>query len=88
MARLLESAAGTGSSRNTDICHQIQDEIYEFIQGRLRILWFYDRGRLIICSHGFVKKSQKTPRNEISRAIAEKDRYFAAVKDRDITIID
>ena len=33
-----------------------------------RTLYFYQRGSKIIITHGFVKKTQKTPRNEIKKA--------------------
>src|SRR4030065_1760728 len=56
MANLLERTAKEGPSRRTEVSHQIEDEIYEFIQGRLRVLWFYDEGNLVDCSHGVVKK--------------------------------
>jgi phage-related protein len=59
-----------------DVCHQIGDGIWEFIKGRLRILWFYDRGQIIICSHGFVKDSKQTPASEITRAEKVLKRYL------------
>jgi phage-related protein len=33
-----------------------------------RLLGFFSEGGIIILTHGFSKKSQKTPRNEIERA--------------------
>jgi len=33
-----------------------------------RILCFFDKGKIIILTHGFIKKAQKTPINEIKRA--------------------
>ncbi|QOC23240.1 type II toxin-antitoxin system RelE/ParE family toxin [Wenzhouxiangella sp. AB-CW3] len=48
--------------------HKIQDDIWELIQGSLRILFAHDGNRLILCTSGFVKKSQKTPKKEIKRA--------------------
>jgi len=47
MLALLERVASAGPPRNTDISHQIDGDIYEFIQGRLRVLWFYDAGRVV-----------------------------------------
>jgi phage-related protein len=76
MANLLERTAKEGPSRRTEVSHQIKDEIYEFIQGRLRVLWFYDEGQIVVCSHGFIKKSSKTPRSEIRRAEETRHRYF------------
>jgi phage-related protein len=73
---LLKRVSQKGPPRNTEISHQIKDEIFEFIQGRLRVLWFYDEGRLILCTHGFIKKTQKTPASEIEQAIKTREKYF------------
>jgi len=40
-----------------------------------RTLYFYQRGAKIIITHGFVKKTQKTPRNEIKKAKDLRDLY-------------
>jgi phage-related protein len=42
-----------------------------------RSLYFYEMNKKIIFTHGFIKKSQKTPRNEIEKAkiLREKYRY-------------
>ena len=33
-----------------------------------RVFCFFDKGRLVILLNGFVKKTQKTPKNEIEKA--------------------
>ena len=62
-----------------DICHQIDrnNQIYEFIAGKLRVLWFYSpfERKVIICTNGFIKKSQKTKKKDIKTAIRIKKRY-------------
>jgi len=68
MLRRLEAMAAHGPQFLPDVSHQIEPDIWQTEQGRLRILWFYDRGRVIVCSHGFVKKTRKTPESERSRA--------------------
>jgi len=45
-------------------------------QTEFRIFCFFDSGMLIILLSGFTKKSQKTPRKEIERAIKLKKEYF------------
>jgi len=80
MMRLLEFTAEQGPPRNVDVSHKIAGEIWELIAGRLRVLWFYDEGRLIVCSHGFVKRTKKTPTGELSRAQDAYDVYRAAKK--------
>ena len=66
--------------------YQIKGKLFEFIQGRLRVLWFCDEGRLIICTGGFVKKGQKTPPSEIDHAIRLMDDYFEGKKKAQIQI--
>ena len=78
MLELLERVSISGPPRNNDICHQIQGDIYEFIKRRLRVLWFYDEGRVIVCTHGFIKDTQKTPKAEIAKADRIREKYFAA----------
>lgn len=73
---LLERVSQKGPPRITDISHKIKSDLFEFIQGRLRVLWFYDEGRMVICTHGFVKKAQKTPSAEIDKAISLKENYL------------
>lgn len=63
LARLL-TMAQFGPPRNVKICHQIEGDIWQIELGRIRILWFYDEGRVIILSHGFIKKTQRTPEAE------------------------
>lgn len=62
-----------------EISHNIAPEVFEFIRGRLRIAWFYGTGgKIVVCSHGFVKKGQKTPRAEIEAAQRARNSYLAA----------
>lgn len=84
---LLKRVAQKGPPRNTEISHQIKNEIFEFIQGRLRVLWFYDEGKIIVCTHGFIKKSRKTPVAEIEQALSAWDRYFEHKKKGPFKII-
>jgi phage-related protein len=41
-----------------------------------RIFCFFDEGNLIIIGHGFSKKTQKTPQQEINKALNHKKDYF------------
>lgn len=86
MLKLLDRVAADGPPRNTEISHQLAEGIWEFIQGRLRVLWFYDQSRLVIASHGFVKRSQKTPAAEIERAERSRRGYLLAQKQGSIEI--
>lgn len=72
-----------------ELSHNIAPEIFEFIRGRLRIVWFYgEGGRVVICSQGFVKKGQKTPRSEIKAAQRAKASYLTAFQGGVVEIIE
>lgn len=84
---LFEHVAESGPLDLSDsICHQVAEGIWEFIKGRFRILWFYDEGRVIICSHGYVKQTQKAPKQQIKRVQQCKKNYFTAKKAKQLTI--
>ena len=75
---------------NDDLCHYVDkdEKIWEFIKGDIRVLWFYGQGnRIIICSHGFIKNSRKTPKKEINHAITAKHAYEKAASRNEVTII-
>src|ERR1700730_3495864 len=78
MLRLLAFVAEQGPPRNVETSHKIAGEIWELIACRVRVLWFYDAGRLVVCSHGFVKRTRKTPGGEIERARSAYEAYLAA----------
>lgn len=40
------------------------------------VIYFFFRGQRIVLLHGFQKKTQKTPRQEIETAIARYDRFI------------
>ena len=86
MRELLDRVAESGPPRNTEISHDLDKRkgIWEFIQGDLRVLWFYDKGKLIICSHGVIKKARRTPRSEIDRACRAFDAYTDAKAGRQL----
>jgi phage-related protein len=88
MLRLLAFVAEQGPPRNVETSHKLASEIWELIAGRLRVLWFYDEGRLVVCSHGFVKRTRKTPAAEIDRARASYAAYSAAKKDGTLQVED
>ena len=57
---------------NTDGLYEIRVQLGSDI---FRIFCFFDQGQLIVLANGFQKKSQKTPRTEIQKAIAIKKLY-------------
>ena len=43
---------------------------------RLFAFWDIDKNRLVVATHGIVKKTQKTPKKEIEKAEAIRKEYF------------
>lgn len=40
-----------------------------------RIFCFFDKGKLVVLANGFQKKTQKTPKSEIEKALKIKEEY-------------
>ena len=61
-------------------------EIWEFrtlfngIHYRLFAFWDTESNTLVIATHGIIKKTQKTPKKELSKAIELRKRYFESKK--------
>jgi phage-related protein len=45
-----------------------------------RVFCFFDKGRLVILLNGFQKKTEKTPKNEIEKAINLMNEYYGRIK--------
>ena len=45
-----------------------------------RIFCFFDEGKLVVLTSGFQKKTQKTPKTEIEKALKIKEEYYADKK--------
>ncbi len=58
----------TGTNGLYEIRVEIKSNIY-------RIFAFFDKGKLIVLGNGFQKKSQKTPKIEIEKALKIKAEY-------------
>ena len=54
--------------------------LYKGIQYRLLAFWDTDAETLVIATHGFVKKTRKTPSKEINKAEAIRKLYFNSKK--------
>ncbi len=57
---------------NTDGLYEIRVQVGSDI---FRIFCFFDKGKLVVLANGFQKKSQKTPSQEIEKAIKIKEEY-------------
>lgn len=59
--------------KNTSDLYEIRVQVGSNI---LRIFCFFDKDNLIVIGHGFQKKSQKTPKQQIQRAEQIKKEYY------------
>ncbi|MBP5318693.1 MAG: type II toxin-antitoxin system RelE/ParE family toxin [Paludibacteraceae bacterium] len=55
--------------------------LYNKIAYRLFAFWDTEEETLVIATHGFVKKSQKTPQKEIAKAENMRKEYFESKKE-------
>lgn len=69
MRQMLATAAIHGPQHfPKDICHNIASEIFQFTKGSIRVAWFYDAGKIVVCCQAAIKKGQKTPKQFIKNA--------------------
>lgn len=58
----------------------IRDELYElrteYNSNIYRVFFIFDEGRIVVLFNGFQKKTQKTPNNEIKKALRIKEAYY------------
>ena len=52
----------------------------------VRVAFFHDENKLIICTHGFYKDQRKTDPEQIKKARKFKNNYFEAKKNKSLTI--
>jgi phage-related protein len=65
---LLKRAAEHGPPVNEEKFKLLRDRIFEFKSHQVRILCAFDKGQIIILTHGFIKQKGNTPETEIERA--------------------
>lgn len=65
----------------TNFVKHIRDGIFELrVQNEgniFRAFFIFDEGNIVMLFNGFQKKTQKTPENEIAKAIKLKNEYYA-----------
>lgn len=55
----------------------------EFESNIYRVFCCFDEGNLVVLFNGFQKKSQKTPKKEIDKALRIKDEYYKLKRGND-----
>jgi phage-related protein len=69
---------------NTKFVKYLRDELYEIramYDGNIfRVFFIFDDGNIVILFNGFQKKTRKTPRAEIEKALKLKEEYYGSKK--------
>lgn len=72
---------------NLKFVKHIKDGIYELRtkvgSDIYRVFFIFDEGNIVVLFNGFQKKTQKTPTNEIDKAIQIKEQYYADKRSSD-----
>ena len=80
--KVLENVRISRLKIDSRLLKKIDRDVWEFRtsfrSNQIRLLAFWDRDRksLIICTHGFIKKTQKVPKKELDRARALRKKYL------------
>lgn len=87
MLVLIARTAEQGPPSNPQLCRDLGDGIFELRKSGLRVLFFYDAGQIVICSHVYKKQGQKLGHGQGESARAAKSRYFEAKRDGELEIV-
>jgi hypothetical protein len=78
LALLRNRVARLGPPRdNPELCKPVENGIWEFRKGSVRLFWFYDGGKVVVGAHAYKKQGPKAPRRHIGTATRRRDEYFA-----------
>lgn len=86
--RSMELLMVFGNQLRMPYSESLRDGIFElrtvFGNNITRLLYFFDEGKIVIITHGFIKKTEKTPLDEIKFALEAKRSYFKRKEDAEI----
>lgn len=85
----LQLAADQGPPKNKEQCRQLKGKgpvVLEFKTHKLRLFWFYDENRVILCTNGIFKGTAKEQAQAIATARQWKTNYLAAKQAKTLTI--
>lgn len=75
----------TGEMISEKFVKKLRDDIYELRvkvgSNIYRVFFIFDKGNIVVLFHGFQKKTQKTPQNELEKAIRLKNEYYEQKRD-------
>jgi phage-related protein len=72
----IELLRQNGTNMPSNITKNIVENIWELRPGNNRVFYFYVKKNKFILLHQFRKKTQKTPKHEIEKALLERDDYI------------
>jgi phage-related protein len=86
---LLNRIPKAGPPRAEPLCKPLGHGLFEFRRQpkgkKLRVIWFYGGGAVIVCAVAFTK-AERTPRTQIERARALKKAYLEDKRDEKLEI--
>jgi phage-related protein len=89
LTKLLDHSCDHGLPKNKQKVNTLGEGLFEFKTiGGLRLIWFWDANRIILCTHGFLKKRQSTPQGELVAAAKWKKAYEAAKSANKVRFIE
>ena len=74
--RYIQLLQDNGTNLPNTIIKHLEGDIWELRPGKNRVLFFSFRDDTVVLLHHFRKKTKKTPRREIDRAISEMEDYI------------
>ena len=83
---VLANIKAARSAQNSKLFEKLTKDIWEFRarhngkQYRIFAFWDKTRKSMVLCTHGFIKKTQKVPQQEIKHAEQIMKRYYATIK--------
>ena len=72
----IELLKNQGTHLPSNIAKHIIYDVWELRPGKNRVLYFYFKDNMFVLLHMFRKKTQKTPKSEIEKALKEMNNYI------------
>jgi phage-related protein len=73
----IELLKQNGTNMPSNITKNIVENIWELRPGNNRVFYFYCKNNKFVLLHQFHKKTQKTPKHEIEKALSERDDFIS-----------
>ena len=88
--RRLKSMAVDGPPRNMQLGRPVGGEIFEVKaqRGLMRVFYFYDEGRMVICTHLAAKPKKKQLAAEVGKAQRLRGEYLLAKAESRLQIVE